>query len=318
MSLMADSESQQAERLAIEESSRRFPLTAIILTQDEAENIGECLASLEWVDDVVIVDSGSTDDTIRRARETRPDVRVFTNPFQDFGEQRNWALDNTSPKYEWILFLDADERCNEACAQGIRQAVTAPGQHVGFFLTCRNYFLGRWIKHATLYPSWQLRVMKHGSVRYRKEGHGQREVTDGPLGSIANPYDHYGFSKGIAHWIERHNRYSTNEVELILRLRRSPLHLSHLFSRNEIKRRRCLKRLAARIGFRPPLRFLYTYILRGAFLDGRAGLFYCLLRVSHEIHITVKLAEAEKQTAIVPAEERADTRSEQRACLPTR
>jgi hypothetical protein len=185
-------------------------------------------------------------------------------------------------------------------------------------LTCRNYFLGRWIKHATLYPSWQLRVMKHGSVRYRKEGHGQREVTDGPLGSIASPYDHYGFSKGIAHWIERHNRYSTNEVELILRLRRSPLHLSHLFSRNGIKRRRCLKRLAARFGFRPPLRFLYTYILRGAFLDGRAGLLYCLLRVSHEIHITVKLAEAEKQTAIAPAEERADTRSEQQACLPTR
>jgi len=318
MSLMADSESQQAERLPIEESSRRFPLTAIVLTQDEAANIGECLASLEWADDVVIVDSGSTDDTIRRAREARPDVRVFTNPFEDFGAQRNWALDNTSPRHEWILFLDADERCNEACAQAIRQAVAAPGQHVGFFLTCRNYFLGRWIKHATLYPSWQLRVMKHGSVRYRKEGHGQREVTDGPLGSIANPYDHYGFSKGIAHWIERHNRYSTNEVELILRLRRSPLHLSHLFSRNEIKRRRCLKRLAARIGFRPLLRFLYTYILRGAFLDGRAGLFYCLLRVSHEIHITVKLAEAEKETAIVPAEERTDTRSDQRTCLPTR
>src|ERR1700685_468341 len=197
---MAESIRQQAGGWSPDDSSGRFPLSAIILTHDEAENIGDCLATLEWADDVVIVDSGSTDETIARALEARPDVRVFTNPFQDFGAQRNWALDNTSPRHDWILFLDADERCNAACSEGIRNAVEAPGEHVGFYLTCRNFFLGRWIKHATLYPSWQLRLMKRGFVRYRKEGHGQREVTDGPLGSIASPYDYYGFSKGIAHW----------------------------------------------------------------------------------------------------------------------
>jgi glycosyltransferase involved in cell wall biosynthesis len=293
MSIIAENRTQQTGRLSVEGTPDRFPLTAIILTRNEADNIGACLSALDWVEEVILVDSESTDETIRRAQEARPNVRVFANPFQDFGTQRNWAIDETSPKHEWALFLDADEECNEACARAIRQAVESPGAHVGFFLTCRNYFLGQWIKRATLYPSWQLRLMKLGCVRYRKEGHGQREVTDGLLGYVECPYDHYGFSKGIAHWIERHNRYSTDEVGLILGLRREPLQLWHVFSRNPLLRRRCLKRLAARVGFRPILRFLYTYIVRRAFLDGRAGFLFCLLRAAHEIHIMMKIAEAE-------------------------
>jgi glycosyltransferase involved in cell wall biosynthesis len=272
------------------EKSVRFPLSVIILTHNEAENIGPCLAGLDWADEVIIVDSGSTDGTIARAEDVRPDVRVYTHPFRDFGEQRNWALDATWPQHDWVLFLDADERCTPTCAAAIRESVARPGAHVGFFLTCRNIFLGRWIRHCTLYPSWQLRLLKAGAVRFQKEGHGQREVTRGPVGHIHEPYDHYGFSKGVAHWIDRHNRYSTNELELLQRLRSEPLRLSHLLRRDPL-RRRCLKRLAARFGFRPLFRFLYIYILRRGFLDGRAGLLFCLLRVAHEIHITVKLAE---------------------------
>jgi hypothetical protein len=136
-------------------------------------------------------------------------------------------------------------------------------------------------------------LLRAGRVRYRKEGHGQREVAEGPLGHIWEPYDHYGFSKGVHHWIERHNGYSTEELALILRLKREPPRLSHLLRRDPLLRRRCLKRLAARIGFRPLFRFIYTYFIRCGFLDGRAGLLFCLLRVAHEIHITVKLAEME-------------------------
>lgn len=276
---------------AIRAPVSRFPLSVIVLTWNEAENIAPCLACLDWADDVIIVDSGSTDDTLRRAREARPDVRVFEHSFEDFGAQRNWALDETSPKYEWILFLDADECCHAACAKAVRRAVSSPGAYVGFYLTCRNYFLGRWIKHCTLYPSWQLRLLKAGAVRFRKEGHGQREVTAGPLDHIQEPYDHYGFSKGVAFWIERHNRYSTDEVELIERLRIEPLQLGDLLGRGAVSRRRCLKRIAARLGLRPLLRFVYMYFLRCGFLDGHAGLVYCLLRVAHEIHVNAKLAE---------------------------
>ena len=262
----------------------RFTLTAIILTYNEADNIGDCLRSLDWVDDVIVIDSFSKDGTVDEARRVRPDVRVFTNPFEDFGQQRNWAIDNSHPRHDWILFLDADERSTDAYAAAVREAVTNPGEHVGYYMCYRNMFLGRWIKRSTLYPSWQLRLFKRGRLRFRKEGHGQREVTDGPLTYIREPYDHYGFSKGIADWIARHNHYSTNEVELIHRLRQEPLRLGDLVSRDPVVRRRSMKRIAARLGFRPLARFTYLYVLRGGFLDGRAGLLFCLLRAAHEIH----------------------------------
>ena len=267
-----------------------FPVSVIILTHNEEPNIVGCIEQLAWADDVIVVDSGSSDGTVAAARAARSDVRVFTHPFRDFGDQRNWALDGTSPRHEWALFLDADEHCTPALAREIQSVVQDPQGHVGYYLTCRNIFLGKWIKRCTLYPSWQLRLLKRGEVRYRKEGHGQREVTSGSLGYIREPYDHYAFSKGVSNWIARHNQYSTDELELIARLRDEPLQLADLFG-GALARRRCLKRLAAKVGCRPLFRFIYTYILRGGFLDGWAGLYFCLLRVSHEIHITVKLAE---------------------------
>lgn len=269
----------------------RFPITVIILTRNEESNIKSCLATLEWADDIIIVDSQSTDRTLSAAQEARPDVRIFSHPFVDFGDQRNWALDHTAPQHPWILFLDADERCVPTCTKAICSAVRHPGDYVGFYLTYRNIFLGKWIKHCTLYPSWQLRVLKHGCVRFRKEGHGQREVASGPLGYIREPYDHYPFSKGVADWIHRHNRYSTNEVDLILRLREEPLRIRDLLDSDPVKRRRCLKRLAAHLRFRPLWRFLYLFFFRLGFLDGMPGMLYILLRVAHEIHITVKVAE---------------------------
>jgi glycosyltransferase involved in cell wall biosynthesis len=271
----------------------RFPVSVIILTFNEAQNIDPCLSTVEWADDVIVVDSGSMDGTLDLARKVRPDIRAFVHPFRDFGEQRNWALDETTPKHDWILFLDADERCTPACSTAIREAVMSSGPHVGFYLTYRNYFLNRWIKHCTLYPTWQLRLLKLGAVRFLKEGHGQREVTEGTLGYINEPYDHYGFSKGVAHWIERHNHYSSEEVELIQRLRNEPLGLRDLLVGGSLGRRRCLKRIGARVWCRPLVRFFYVYVLRLGFLDGRVGLVYCALRLAHDIHIDAKLAEAE-------------------------
>ncbi|MEX2670955.1 MAG: glycosyltransferase family 2 protein [Phycisphaeraceae bacterium] len=270
---------------------KRAPLTAIILTFNEAENIGPCLQSLDWIDDVVLIDSGSTDDTVALAQQARPDVRIFTNAFEDFGQQRNFALDHAEAKHDWILFLDADERSNLAFAEAIQNAIADPDGNVGFYLCYRNYFLGKWIKRCTMYPSWQLRLLKQGEVRYRKEGHGQREVTQGPLDYLHAPYDHYGFSKGITDWIARHNHYSSNEVELIQSLQTKPLVLRDLVSSDAILRRRCLKRLAARVGFRPLVRFVYLYFIRLGVLDGRAGFYFCLLRMSNDLNTTVKLVE---------------------------
>lgn len=267
-------------------------VTAIILTFNESANIAGCLRSLAWADEVIVVDSYSKDETIELVRETRSDARVFQNVFKDFGQQRNFAIERTEPRNDWILFLDADERCTPALAKEIEEKIRE-SQNVGYYLCCRNFFFGRWIKRCTLYPSWQLRLLKQGEVRFSKEGHGQREVTTGLLGYIRTPYDHYGFSGGIHHWIARHNNYSSNEVELIHRLRAEPLNLGDLF-RGAISRRRMLKRLASRTNLlRPWARFSYLYFLRLGFLDGGTGLLFCLLRLSHEIHITVKLYETQ-------------------------
>jgi len=278
-----------------EATSNLCPITAIVLTRDEEVNIRDCLASLSWADDVVMVDSNSTDRTLEMAKGARPDVRVFQRGFTDFGDQRNWALDHAAPRHPWILFIDADERVTPACAAAIRAAVRNPGDKAGFFLTCRNFFMGRWIRHCTLYPSWQLRLLKSGAVRFRKEGHGQREVTDGPLGFIHEPYDHFGFSKGVEHWKARHEGYAANEAELIFRLRAEPLAPRDLLSPDPVVRRRCLKRFAARTPCRPMMRFVYIYLLRLGFLDGYPGLVFARLRAWHERNITARLRELAQQ-----------------------
>lgn len=271
--------------------SGRIPLTAIILTLNEQCNIERCLEGLARVDDIAIVDSLSTDDTVNVARKARPDIRIYEHPFEDFGAQRNWALDNVNPIHEWILFVDADEFCDDELLDEIGTFIRQPGVHVGAYVAGRNYFLGRWLKYSTMYPSYQLRLLKPGKVRYRKEGHGQREETDGSLHYLSHGWRHEGFSKGIRQWVARHNEYSSAEVELLLRLRSEPLHLGRLVSRDAIERRRAMKILAARLPMRPVGRFVYVYVLKRGFLDGYPGLLYCCLRIAHDIHIVAKMTE---------------------------
>jgi glycosyltransferase involved in cell wall biosynthesis len=275
----------------------RLPVTAIVLTHNEAVNIERCLAAMQRIEDIAIVDSGSDDNTLEIARRVRPDVRVFSHPFRDFGDQRNWALDHIQPKHEWILFVDADEYCTPELLDEIAALVAAPGQFVGAFIAGKTYFLGRWLRRSTLFPSYQLRLLRRGAVRFRKEGHGQREIADGPLAYLRHAWLHNAFAKGLDEWIARHNRYSSEEIELIVRLRAEPLQLREVFAADPIRRRRALKRLAARAPFRPATRFLYLYLWRRGFLDGWPGLVFCLLRYAHEVHILAKLAERQYRAA---------------------
>lgn len=271
------------------ESGARYPLSVIVLTRDEELNIGDCLRSVDWAEDVIVVDSGSTDETVVRARMARPDVKVHMHAFRDFGDQRNWALENTGPRHEWILFLDADERCTVGCEEAIRTATGGRDSKVGYFLTYRNFLMGRWIRRSTLYPSWQLRLLKKGHVRYQKEGHGQKEVADGELGYLHAPYDHYGFSKGIRDWLRKHAAYTSAEVELVRRLGAEPVQFRDLLQGDPIARRRSLKRLAARLVWvRALIAFPYRYLFRGGILDGVPGLVFCLLWSWVELQIAAK------------------------------
>ena len=272
-------------------SRRPIPVTVVILTHNEAVNIVACIDSLSSFAEIVVVDSGSTDQTRDILRSHYPHIRVLEHPFEDFGQQRNWALDHVNAAHHWLLFFDADERCTPAFADAIAAAVSDPGGNVGFFLCYRNMFLGQWIKRCTMYPTWQLRLLMAGHVRYVKDGHGQREVMDGKAGYIDVPYDHFGFNKGIKEWIARHNEYSTNEVELLESLRGAPLRMFDLFARDRVQRHRALKRLGARMPLRPVVRFLHLYVIRRGCFDGRAGFLYCCLQFAHELHIVAKRSE---------------------------
>ena len=280
--------------LKLQSETERISITAIILTQDEAVNICACINALARVEDVVIVDSGSKDKTLALAQQVRPDVTIFEHPFQDFGAQRNWALDHTAPRHDWVLFIDADEFCDPELLDEIAAFVATPGKSVGGFIAGRNVFKGTWLRYCTMYPSYQLRLLKRGQVQYRREGHGQREVTDGALHYFQHGWRHEGFSKGIDQWIDRHNHYSSDEVELVLRLRKESLRLADCLFAEPVARRRALKVLVARLPARPLLGFLYKYVWRRGFLDGRAGLHYCLLLMAHDLHICVKLWERQR------------------------
>lgn len=270
---------------------RSVAITVIILTLNEEKNIGECIRCLERVEDIVIIDSYSTDQTISESRRFRPDVRVFKHEFKDFGDQRSWALDRSGPRHQWVLFVDADEFCDDVLLDEVCEFVERPGDKVGAYIAGKNYFLGRWIKYSTMYPFYQLRLLKRGFVTFQKSGHGQREVVTGKTGYLRHGWRHEAFSKGISEWVDRHNRYSTDEAELMLSYRATSVQWGTLLTGSSVERRRELKVLSARVPCRPALRFLYMYIVRGGFRDGYPGLLYCLLVLSNQIHISAKMQE---------------------------
>lgn len=259
----------------------------VILTYNEEENISHCLKTVDWADDVVVLDSFSTDRTCDIARESG--ARVFQRTFDDFGGQRNYAQDEIDLKHDWVFHLDADERFNEELRQECNRVITED-THSAWFVPNRIILFNKWIKNCTQYPFPQVRLIKRGEVRFQKAGHGQKEAdAQRGVGYIHVAYDHYNFSKGIEDWIARHNRYSTEEARLITEIQRRPL--SECFSRDVLRRKRALKSWFVHMPFRPILKFLYLYIFQAGFLDGAPGWYYCRLQSMYEAMILYKIKE---------------------------
>ena len=152
--------------------------------------------------------------------------------------------------------------------------------------------MGRGLKHAGMYPSYQVRFGRRDALRFVDHGHGQREVQPPEqVGTLRNPLDHYNFSKGVNDWFARHLRYAEREARLMLAEREQPLQLSDLFRRDATVRRRALKRVAGHLPLRPWLRFAYVYVLRGGFLDGAAGLRYARMLAIYQQFIDLRCTE---------------------------
>ena len=271
------------------------PVSVVVLTLQEADNIAACIRSCHGLGDVHVLDSGSTDGTCARAEAEG--ARVWTNPFTSFGAQRNWAIDHIACRHDWILHLDADERVTPALRDELQRELSRRPDHAGYYLPSRLMFMGRWLRRCGQYPTYQMRLFHRHRMRFTDHGHGQREVTDGTIGTLDEPYEHWAFSKGLDDWIAKHNKYSSQEVAQIL-LDRTAFRISELAAADRVVRRRALKRLASRLPRRDWLRAFQMLVLHGGILEGRAGLHYTGLMCMYERMIALKLADARSRPGV--------------------
>jgi glycosyltransferase involved in cell wall biosynthesis len=264
-------------------------ISVLILTKNEERDLPGVLASVAWSDDVHVFDSCSTDATVEIARAAG--AQLHSRTFDDYATHRNVAL--ALPfKYPWVFLLDADERPTpELCAEMQRVVREAPANTAGFRLRRRDYLFGTWLKHAQISPFY-IRLVRPERARYTRAVNEVLEV-DGPVAELMHPLDHYPFSKGIARWMEKHNMYSTMEAELIVREQglQNPSLRTALRDPDFHTRRLHQKAIFYRMPGRPLVKWLYMMFVRGAVLDGAAGVTYATLQAIYEYMIVLKTKE---------------------------
>ena len=265
-------------------------LSVYILTYNEELDIAACIESAMLSDDIIVVDSCSSDRTVEIAKNYP--VRVVQHAFESHGKQRTWMLESIAPKYEWVYILEADERMTPELFAECLEAMNNP-DYIGYYVAERVMFMNRWIRYSTQYPRYQLRLFRHGKVWFDDYGHTEREVCDGATSFLKETYPHYTCSKGLTRWIEKHNRYSTDEAkETLYQLEHGNVNWRSLFfGKSEVEKRRALKDLSLRLPARPVLRFFYMYFILGGCLDGRAGTAWCTLQAFYEYLILLKVWE---------------------------
>jgi glycosyltransferase involved in cell wall biosynthesis len=252
--------------------------SVLILTLNEERDLPRCLESVRTCDDIVILDSGSADRTVEIARGAG--ARVFTRAFDNFAGQRNHAQREIPFRHAWVLHLDADEQLTSELDAECR-AASKRRDVDGFLVAPRMIWEGRWIPRCTDYPAWQARFVRAPGFRFIEAGHGQREDPAMALDRLHSSYLHDLSAGGEAEWLEKHRRYAAAEARQHL-LAATALQPRQLLTRDGLQRRRALKQLSYRLPFRPTLRFLYQYIVRGGFLEGKPGLHYCRLLARYE------------------------------------
>lgn len=263
-------------------------LSVLILTLNEAVNIGDCIASLPWREDIHVLDSGSSDSTVEIA--IAMGAHVTLNPLKNYADQRNLGL-ALSFANEWIVMLDADERMTPELAREIEQVVIAAGTGLSMLRVRRkDMFMGRWLRRSSGYPTYFPRVFRRGTVTVKRDINEEYEAR-GAVRQLEGHLNHFPFKKGIDWWFERHNYYSALEAKVITSERKYRMfHISDITSCDPGRRRQAMKQLAYRLPFRPFLVFAYLYIIRLGFLDGRPGYHYASMRMAYEIMIDAKIA----------------------------
>jgi glycosyltransferase involved in cell wall biosynthesis len=272
-------------------------ISVLILTKNEEQDLPGCLESISWCDDVFVFDSFSTDGTAEIAR--RRGVNFVQREFDGYASQRNAALTGLPFRHEWIFLLDADERPTPELVremQGV--AGSAPVETSGYRIRRRDFFNGTWLKHAQISP-YYIRLVRRGKARYTREINEVVEI-DGQIGRLESPLDHFPCSKGIAHWLDKHNTYSTMEAQIIAEgaSRDDASWRTALVAKDFHARRIAQKAIFYRMPARPLIKWLYLMFVRGAILDGRAGIAYANLQAMYEYWIVLKTDSASGDTRL--------------------
>jgi glycosyltransferase involved in cell wall biosynthesis len=248
------------------------PLSVTVITRNESGHIEACLDSVAWADEVLVVDSGSTDDTVAKARARG--ARVIVRDWPGYAAQKNFAAGEAA--HDWILSVDADERVTPELAEEIRARLAAGPVERGFRIPRIAFHLGRWITTTDWYPDYQLRLYDRRAARWRPMRVHESVEADGPVGRLSGHLQHFTY-RDLSHHVDTLNRYSTLAAAE-------------------------MQAAGRRAGFgdlvlHPPAAFVRNYVLRRGFTDGWAGFVISVMSAYYVFLKFAKLWDATRRQA---------------------
>jgi glycosyltransferase involved in cell wall biosynthesis len=244
-------------------------ISAVVICGNEEANIADCLESVKWCDEIVVVDSMSADRTPEIAR--RYTDKVIRRPWPGYVAQKNFALEQGTG--DWLFSIDADERCTPELKAAVERAVASADGVDGFRVKRRVRYLGRWINHGGWYPDWKLRVVRRGRARWTGVDPHDKLVADGPTRDLDADLEHYTY-RDFSHQLKTIDRFSDVVVEEWIKAGRRPSLFKQLFH--------------------PPVKFLECYLWKLGFLDGWPGFVIAKASAFYVFTKQVKLRERTK------------------------
>jgi len=271
-------------------------ISVLILTLNEEINLPACLETVSWSDDIVVFDSYSTDRTVAIAQQAG--AKVVQRRFDNWSAHQNWVVEHIQFKHPWVFYTDADERCDQELKNELQDIGVFGEAFSAFQIRRKDYFMGKWLKHAQLYPTWLTRVFRPEKIRYERLVN-PVAIVEGKTGQLKGHIDHFPFSHGISHWFDRHNKYSSLEAKDFVNEITVKSDWKGILSNSATHRRKAIKHLAYKLPFRPILILGYLMFIRGAFLDGMPGIHYSFMRSIYEYIIDLKVTELNFHRKIV-------------------
>ncbi len=250
-------------------SARRQPFSVAIITLNAASQLQACLESAAFADEIVVVDSGSSDGTAALAE--RFGARVVQQTWLGFGAQKQFAVEQA--RHDWVLCLDADERVTPALRQAIEQALEAPGADAYRFPRC-NRFLGRYLRHGEGYPDWSLRLFDRRKGRWSDDAVHEKVVVSGVVGTLAGDLQHES-AETLSGYLAKQNRYTTLAAEAAVAAGK--------------------RATAAQVVLSPLVRFIKFYVLRRGFLDGLSGFIHVAIGCVNSFAKYSKMIELQRK-----------------------